>query len=92
MSEAPEAVQERAGAKAGAANAERVFRVVREAQAPDYARYVAILDGNYLGVVVRQGRHWRVNLHGPDRKGLEPCRSLREGRARLEAKVGRLVR
>ncbi len=69
-----------------------VLRMVHEAQAADYSRWVATLDGDYVGVVVRRGQKWAVNLHGPDRRGLEPCCSLREGRERLEAKAGRMGR
>lgn len=65
------------------------FTFVREEARPNYARYAGFLNGAYVGVVVRNGRQWTVNDHH-DRTGLEPIRSLREGRERLAAKAERL--
>lgn len=47
--------------------------------------YVAYDDRNdVIGQVVKWGSKWMVNTHDGRRAGLEPCRSLREGKRRVE--------
>jgi len=54
------------------------------AHTPAYSLWSAVdAHGEVVAQVVREGRYWHVNRHC-DRKGLERCASLREGKAMAE--------
>lgn len=66
------------------------LRWKHEVHTPGYSRYAAFDDQGFCASVWREGRRWLMNRHRT-RRGAEPCGTLRNGRAVLEADHAALV-